>query len=87
MEEKIEIYQSDTDYFKYNSEKAIEWLANQYEGSDRGFRHWYVLRERELKDEMSSGIEGSAYWTAYGRLQEIKRLQAQAKMMYEKTKK
>lgn len=71
----------------YDPEKASKWLANTYEGAERGFKHWYILRERQIKDELASGIEGRAYWEAYGRLSEIKRLKAQSKITYENTKK
>jgi hypothetical protein len=67
----------------YDPDKVRDWLAKVYETATNGFMHYYILRERQLKDELSSGLEGKDYWVAYGRLQELKRLQSQSKITYE----
>jgi len=66
----------------YEPERALEWLARLYENARHGFMHYYILRERQLKDEMAAGVEGSRYWTLYGRMEELKHLQSQAKAIY-----
>jgi len=71
----------------YDPEKMEKWLSSLYEDADRGYKHWYIYRERKIKEDMANDPTPDKYKELYGRLLEIKLLKAQSQIIYEKTKK
>lgn len=65
--------------------KMTQWLFKAYE--DKGFRSYYTLRKKTIKDVISLGVSRKDYWRSIGRLEELKALSENVKTEYARKKK